>query len=83
VIYAISGLVMITAGVLLDEIVKWNYYQSILSQYGYPPPPIVPIAFTGFIFMVPVGVIFLLYSVYLFFSEYRISVTKREIDSRL
>ena len=75
--FAVVGVVLIVAGFVLDAFAKWYYYQSILSQYGNPPPPIAPIAFTAFIFLVPIGIIFLVYSIYLFFKDNRVTIEKR------
>ena len=71
------GVALIISGFVLDEFAKWYYYQSIITQYGDHPPPIAPIAFTGFFFWVPIGFIFLMYSIYLFFSDYRVIVEKK------
>ena len=76
--FAILGVALMIVGFPLDNLAKEYYYQWILSQYGNPPPPIAPIAFTGFIFLVPIGFILLLYSIYLFLSDYRIVAEKKQ-----
>jgi hypothetical protein len=79
--YGISGIISIVSGFVLNELAKWVYYQAILASYsGTVPPPICPIAFTGFIALVPLGVVLLMYSGYIIYSEYEI-VKKRESGS--
>ena len=76
--YGISGIISIIAGLVLNELAIWLYYQIALASLPpIEPHSIAPIAGTGFIFLIPVGVILLVCSGYLFFSEYEVSVTKR------
>jgi hypothetical protein len=71
--YSIAGIIYILSGVVLDEFAIWWTYQAILASYsGTVPPPICPIPFTGFIVLVPIGFALLIYSGYIFFSEYEI-----------
>ncbi|MFW9918062.1 MAG: hypothetical protein ACFFED_00520 [Candidatus Thorarchaeota archaeon] len=75
--YATTGVVLIVAGLVLNEFAMWYYYQSILSQYGAHPPPIAPILGTGFLILVPIGIVLLGCSMYLFFIDYRVVVERK------
>ncbi len=80
--YGFSGILLISAGLVLNELAIWLYYQIALASL----PPIEPhsiagLAGTAFIFLVPVGVLLLVCSLYLFYSEYEIVSKKNDNDS--
>jgi len=80
--YGFSGILSIIAGLVLNELAIWLYYQIALASYsGTDPSPLANIVGTGFLFLVPVGLILLVCSGYLFFSEYQVSVTKKDSGS--
>ena len=69
---------MVVAGLVLNHLAMWIYEQYILSSYpGEYPPPIAPLGGTLFLALIPIGLIFLAYSVYLMFSEYRVGIVKK------
>ena len=73
--YAVIGISLIVAGLVLNQLAMWIYEQSILSSYpGEYPPPIAPLAGTLFLALIPIGLIFFVYSVYLMFREYRVEI---------
>ncbi len=79
--YGVSGVLSIIAGIALNELAIWLYYQMALASYsGTHPPPLAIIVGTGFLILVPVGVLLMVYSGYILFSEYEI-VPKKESGS--
>lgn len=77
----IAGLVLIILGFLLNELAIWICYWLALINAGEYPPPMAPIAFTGFIFLVPIGVAVLLYGLYLKQRESEHDMSQYDIDS--
>ena len=76
--YAVIGIVLIVAGFVLNYLAIWFYYYLTLSQYpSQYPPPVAPLAGTGFLFLIPIGVLFLIYSAYLFFKDYQVTIRRR------
>jgi multisubunit Na+/H+ antiporter MnhB subunit len=76
--YALIGIVLIAAGLVLNYLAIWLYYYLTLSQYpSQYPPPIGPLVGTGFLFLIPIGVLFLIYSAYLFFKDYQVTIRRR------
>lgn len=74
------GIVLIVAGLILNYLAIWQYY-LMWSQYpSQYPPPVAPIAGTGFLFLIPIGVLFLIYSAYLFYKDYQVTERRRSKD---
>ena len=72
--YALIGVSLIVAGLVLNYLVMWIYEQSIQSYPGDYPPPRAIMAGTMFLALIPLGIIFLAYSLYLMFREYRVEI---------
>ena len=80
--YAVIGVALIVAGLVLNHLAIWIYEQSLLSYQGEYPPPRAPLAGTLFLALIPLGLIFLAYSVYLMFREYRVEIRISKVGSR-
>jgi uncharacterized membrane protein YidH (DUF202 family) len=75
--YAAFGIVLIVAGLILNYLAVWLYYQ-MWSQYpSQYPPPVAPLAGTGFLLLIPIGILFLVYSAYLFCKDYQVTIRRR------
>ena len=72
--YAVGGVSLIVAGLVLNFLAIWNYEQLILSDPSDPPHPWPVMVGTSFLVLIPLGLIFLAYSVYLTFREYRVEI---------
>ncbi len=76
--YTVIGVSLIVAGLTLNHLAMWAYEQSIPSYPGVYPNPGGPlVGGTLYLALIPIGLIFLAYSGYLMFGEYRMGIIKK------
>ncbi len=75
--YAVIGVSLIVAGLILNFLALWNYELLILSDPSDPPHPWPVMVGTSFLALIPLGLIFLAYSAYLMYRNYRLAIIKK------
>jgi len=67
----VAGFILVLAGLILNDLAIRIYYWQILLEYADnpTPPPIPPIAGTVFLLLIPMGLILIVYSLYLKYLE--------------
>ena len=75
--YAVIGVALIVAGLFLNYLAIWNYELLILSDPSDPPHPWPVMVGTSFLALIPLGIIFLAYSMHLMFRENRLAMIKK------
>lgn len=79
--FAVIGVSFIVAGLVLNHLAIWNYEQLILLDPSDPPHPWPVMAGSVFLTLIPLGLIFLAYSAFLMFREYRIEIRENKVGS--
>ncbi|TFG08261.1 hypothetical protein EU538_07435 [Candidatus Thorarchaeota archaeon] len=67
--YLIAGVILIILGVVLNQLAIWVYNWSFMPEPGEIPPPVAVIAGTIFLALIPIGLILVLYGLYLRWME--------------
>ncbi len=73
--YVTVGVILIVLGFLLNQVVIWLFYQAVMPEPGEIPPPVAVIAGTVFLALIPIGLILVLYGLYLRWIESQQSIT--------
>ncbi|TFF95116.1 hypothetical protein EU546_03860 [Candidatus Thorarchaeota archaeon] len=67
--YVVVGIILIVLGIVLNQLAIWIYYWSVMPEPGEIPPPVAAIAGTAFLALIPIGLIIVLYGLYLRWME--------------
>ncbi|MFO7836579.1 MAG: hypothetical protein R6V83_07990 [Candidatus Thorarchaeota archaeon] len=73
--YAIAGVVLVLLGLLLNQLLIWLYYWTVLNDYGDTPPPVATMSGSVFLLLIPVGIVLILYAIYLRLEESKSDVS--------
>ena len=79
--FAVIGVSFIVAGLVLNYLAIWNYEQSILLDPSDPPHPWPVMAGSVYLALIPLGLVFLAYSMFLMFRESRLETRENKVGS--
>ncbi|TFF95115.1 hypothetical protein EU546_03855 [Candidatus Thorarchaeota archaeon] len=81
--YIFAGILLVIAGFVLNLGLVWFATRGITDDWGDTPPPIVPYPYTVFLFLVPLGLILLVYGLFLRWAERRREKPRNRFSTEL
>ena len=72
--YTVIGVSFIVAGLVLNYLAIWIYEQSILLDTSDPPHPWTVMVGSVYLSLIPLGLIFVVYSAFLMFRVHQVEV---------